>query len=91
MKVSYTIEVELTEKETDKIRNLNAKNGYGLEEKEATQMLISHSKARLINNLKAMALIEYRLTDINYHTLAGYLHKGLYEEAKKEITSIYSW
>lgn len=78
-------EILLTEKETETIRNLNAENGYGIDYEEALMLIKRHEKAREKQDRKGMALIQYRLTDINYHSLEGCLNSGLYFEAAAHI------
>lgn len=71
----------LTESEMRKINNLNSNNGYGISRDELLQLAKKHEKARAEFDVKTMAKIKYRLTDINFHTECGLMHKGDYKVA----------
>lgn len=73
--------IQLKDSDTSRMRALNAKNGYGLD---------SGMVKRLINRHKAgndyqRALIEYRLTDVNFHRGVEMLEAGKYDELRKEV------
>lgn len=73
--------IELKDKDTDRMRQLNAQNEYGLTLTAFRGLVKKHRAARMAGDAYQMALIEYRLTDINYHGECGLLEKGLYDEA----------
>lgn len=68
----------LKDKDTDRMKRLNRKNGYGLTAKQMARLIDEHEKGE--DYLKA--LIEYRLTDINFHTECVLLAMGKYAEAR---------
>lgn len=72
---------QLKDCDKDRMRALNSKNHYGLSIAEFRDIVEKHRAARKSGNDYKMALIEYRLTDINYHRECGLLEKGLYDEA----------
>lgn len=78
----------MTVGDANRIDNLNRRNGYGLTTKELSRIIQQHKKARAIGDFRAMSVIEYRLTDINYHTECRLLSAGKYEEAQKEANRI---
>jgi len=73
----------LTIEERDQINKLNAKNEYGISQPSLQNLIKKHRAARNRNDLHTMEAIEYRLTDINFHSECGLIHKGLYEDALK--------
>lgn len=73
----------VTEKEINRIKALNRKNLYGLSLNELKVMCKRHKKARAQGDTHAMELIEWRLTDINFHHECGMLCQGLYDEIEK--------
>lgn len=68
----------LKEKDTDRMKRLNRNNGYGLTAKQMARLIDEHEKGE--DYLKT--LIEYRLTDINFHTECALLASGRYAEAR---------
>lgn len=72
--------IELKEKDTDRMKSLNAKNNYGLNYDQFSELVEEHRQARKANNEYKMALIEYRLTDINFHSQCAMLEKGKYDQ-----------
>lgn len=68
----------LTAKERNAQNALNAKNGYGINAKMLLRLAQNHKKARAANDVKTVAKIEYRLTDINFHHECSLLHRGEY-------------
>ena len=76
-----TYQDQLKESDKTRMRRLNAKNGYGLSLAMFRSLVKKHKTARAEGNYYAMALIEYRLTDINFHQEVGLLTEGLYDAA----------
>ncbi len=72
-----------------KMRDLNGKNEYGLTYNQLLRLVNKHEKARKENDLYTMELIEYRLTDINFHYECGMLMDSNYKELRKEIKEAY--
>jgi hypothetical protein len=68
-------------KEMDRIELLNSKNGYVITDKEFKSLVTKHKKAREKNDTHTMEKIEYRLTDINFHSECRLLKQGKYERA----------
>ena len=64
--------MELTEKEMDRIHRVNRRNGYGL-------------SVRMSGDVHKMQLIEYRLTQINFHHECGLMARGKYTELAGEL------
>ena len=79
---------DLKEEDVNKMRNLNRKNHYCLSCKELESLAKKHQNHRKIGDEYTCLLIEYRLTDINFHTEASLLHAGEYE---KGIEIIKTW
>ena len=75
----------LTLKEQDRIEGINIKNHYGITDSMLKTLITRHKKARANNDNHEMELIEYRLTDINFHSECGLLSKGKYDEAYKML------
>ena len=71
----------LTDKDMKKMSDLNSKNNYVITNGMLKMLISKHNKARKENNQYRMELIEYRLTDINFHYECGLLRKGDYKEA----------
>ena len=61
--------------------NLNAKHHYGISQSMLISLIKKHQKARAEFDVKTLAKIEYRLTDINFHSEVDMLHKGNYIDA----------
>ncbi|GEM_PF-478860 len=84
-------EIELKEKDLRVMKNLNIKNGYFILYSELLQLVDKHKMYREKKNDYQCALIEYRLTDINFHTEVGMLSEGEYDELidriKEEMNS----
>lgn len=81
--------IELKESDKDKMRALNAKNGWGIDYDDIMKLVKQHEKLRESNPYKC-ALIEYRLTDINCHTEVSLISVGKYEEARESIEKCFS-
>lgn len=75
----------LTEKETEELNRINAENGWGIDLDELSDLIHQHENARKNGDEKIMAKIEYRLTDINFHTECGLLSRGEYDKALKTL------
>lgn len=71
----------LKEEDKDRMRNLNHKNHWGLSSKQLVRLTKEHRKACESGDKYTCLLIEYRLTDINFHTEVNLLHAGEYEKA----------
>lgn len=61
--------------------NLNRKNGYGLDSKQMMRLINNHKKG----DAYKCALIEFRLTDINFHREVEMLMNGKYDELKEQV------
>lgn len=71
----------MTKGDAEKMSNLNAKNHYGISHNTLKRLIKQHRKARQENDKRTMSKIEYRLTDINFHTECSLLIGGKYDEA----------
>lgn len=71
----------MTVRDAERMDNLNRKNHYGLSREELNKLIKQHKKARSQNDKRKMSMIEYRLTDINFHSECGLIAKGKYDEA----------
>ncbi len=69
----------------DRMRDLNSKNGYGITKQQLSTLISQHKTARKKNDNTTMEKIEYRLTDINFHSECSNLSRGLYNEARKTL------
>lgn len=70
----------LSDEDKDNQRELCAKGNYGLTNNQVITLARQHKKARKENDYYAMALIEFRLTHINFHSECGMLFRGQYDE-----------
>lgn len=73
--------IELKDSDMDRMKALNAKNGYGLDIAQMKRLINEYQKS---NDYKR-ALVVYRLTDINFHREAGLLQSGKYDELKAQV------
>lgn len=73
--------IELRESDMQRARNLNRKNGYGLTADQMKRITSAYEKG---DNYKR-ALIEYRLTDINYHNEIELLKNGKFNELRELV------
>ena len=64
---------------------LNRKNGWGLSMKQLVMAVSAHKHARETGDIRRMEMIEYRLTDINFHTECAMLNAGEYDELREKI------
>lgn len=73
--------IKLRESDMHRATNLNRKNGYGLDNVQMMRLINTHQKGDAYKR----ALIEYRLTDINFHREVEMLMNGKYDELKEQI------
>lgn len=73
--------IELRESDMQRARNLNRKNGYGLTTDQMKRIISAYEKG---DDYKR-ALIEYRLTDINFHAEVELLKDGKFNELREQI------
>lgn len=73
--------IELRESDMQRARNLNRKNGYGLTADQMKRIISAYEKG---DDYKR-ALIEYRLTDINYHNEIELLKDGKFNELRELV------
>ncbi|MFR0676977.1 hypothetical protein [Dysgonomonas mossii] len=78
-------EIILKEKDLRSMKNLNRENGYFILYSELIQLVNEHKMYREKKNGYKYALIEYRLTDINFHTEVDMLCEGKYDELIERI------
>lgn len=71
--------IELRESDKRRAVNLNRKNKYGLDSVQMMRLINSHQKGDTYKR----ALVEYRLTDINFHREVELLINGKYNEFGK--------
>ena len=73
--------IELRESDKRRAINLNRKNKYGLDSKQMISLINTHQKGDAYKR----ALVEYSLTDINYHREVELLINGKYNELKEQV------
>lgn len=73
--------IELRESDKRRAVNLNRKNKYGLDSVQMMRLINSHQK----DDTYKRALVEYRLTDINFHREVELLINGKYNELKEQV------
>ena len=73
--------IELRESDIQRAKNLNRKNGWGLTADQMKRIISAYEKG---DNYKR-ALIEYRLTDINYHNEIELLKNGKFNELREQV------
>ena len=73
--------IELRESDKRRAVNLNRKNRYGLDSVQMMRLINSHQKGDTYKR----ALVEYRLTDINFHREVELLINGKYNELKEQV------
>lgn len=71
----------MTRNDAESMEALNAWNGYGFTNDELKAMILEHQKA-----CRIAEMIEYRLTDANFHSEAKCLHNGEYENLLTELS-----
>ena len=75
----------MTTKDARRMNALNRKNSYGISYRELKGLCTRHEKARNNGDIRRMEMIEYRLTDINFHHECGMLHRGEYDALHEEL------
>lgn len=73
--------IELRESDMRRATSLNAKNGYSLDCVQMMRLISAHQKGDTYKR----ALVEYRLTDINFHHEVELLMAGKYNELRNEV------
>ena len=76
----------LSTEERAKIDQVNAENKWGIASEEYELLVATHANARDRDDKHEMEAIEYRLTDLNFHSEVKMLQEGRYYEA-----SLASW
>jgi hypothetical protein len=74
---------ELKASDRKRMSDLNAKHGWGMSYEGLIKLIKQHQKAKAEGDLYKCALIEYRLTDINFHSEVAMLEQGRYEELRQ--------
>lgn len=75
----------MTTEDERRMNALNRKNSYGISYRELKGLCTRHEKARNSGDIRRMEMIEYRLTDINFHHECGMLHRGEYDALHEEL------
>lgn len=78
----------LTQEQKRHQYKLNAKHGWGMNKRILMGLYRKHLAAYKTGNEVAMAEVEYRLSDANFHSIAGKLRSGDYQQAIEEIQHI---
>lgn len=73
--------IELRESDIRRVTNLNRKNKYGLDNTQMMRLINTHQKGDAYKR----ALVEFRLTDINFHREVEMLMNGKYDELKEQV------
>ena len=73
--------IELREIDKRRAVNLNRKNGYGLDNVQMMRLINAHQNGDAYKR----ALVEFRLTDINFHREVELLINGKYNELKEQV------
>ena len=73
--------IELREIDKRRAVNLNRKNGYGLDNVQMMRLINAHQNGDAYKR----ALVEFRLTDINFHSEVKLLINGKYDELKEQV------
>lgn len=76
----------LSNSERDAQNKLNIKNHYGINKSLLISLIKKHKKARDEFDIKTLAKIEYRLSDINFHSERTMLHNGNYDEVMQLVS-----
>ena len=61
---------------------INKRNGWGISYPVLRQLISLHKHARSTGNIRVMEIIEYRLTDINFHSECAAIRAGDYESVQ---------
>ncbi len=75
----------LTDREIDRIKRVNRRNQYCLTPDMLDTLFKRHERARKSGDAHTMELIEYRLSDVNFHQECGYLIAGQYDKIDEII------
>ena len=75
----------MSKKDADRIRRINAKNGWGITYRALLRLCREHEQAFHSGDLRKMEMIEYRLEDINFHSECAMLSNGEYFKARQKI------
>lgn len=73
--------IELRESDMRRAVNLNRKNKYGLDSKQMIRLINAHQKGDAYKR----SLVEFRLTDINFHREVELLINGKYDELREQV------
>ena len=73
--------IELREIDKRRAVNLNRKNGYGLDNVQMMRLINAHQNGDAYKR----ALVEFRLTDINFHREVKLLINGKYDELRELV------
>lgn len=73
--------IQLRESDRSRAIGLNRKNDYGLDSKQMMRLINTHQKGDAYKR----ALVEFRLTDINFHREVEMLMNGKYDELKEQV------
>ena len=74
---SNRLQLKLEDKK--RMWKLNTKHSYGISNSNLVRLTNQHKRARENKQWYTMKLIEYRLTDINFHSEVALLQKGKYD------------
>ena len=74
----------MTNGDVKRADELNKKNHYSISYKEIIRLAKRHCTARKKGDVRTMSKIEYRLTDINFHSECSMMASGDYEELIKK-------
>lgn len=75
----------MTVDDASKMQEVNALNGWDITTQELQEIVNQHREAREVGDARTMSMIAFRLEDIDFHTIAGLLDDGEYDEAVNEI------
>ena len=92
--------VGMTWEDAEAVEKINADNGWGISFADSLRMIADHMEANekrttsnepdvVMNAHRVMEMVEWRLTDANFHSLAHFLHSNNYEGAIKFVTEDY--
>ena len=73
--------IKLRESDMHRATNLNRKNKYGLDSVQMMCLINTHQKGDAYKR----ALVEFRLTDINFHREVELLINGKYDELREQV------
>lgn len=84
-KESIEEEYELTDTDIKRIGKTNSKNQWAFSNKDLLRLARQHKRAKMQNDERTMARIEYRLDDANFHKEASLLNNGQYDKLFKML------